>query len=123
MLTDRWRGASGPIERFNGSFRKDVLDAYLFSSLGQVRILSEEWMEDYNHHRPHEASGNLPPVAYRQLAVNSGKLPAQKSALKFPAIHSLSINWQNCLIINEKFYPQSVRKRGSPHYIDMKYDE
>lgn len=30
------------IERFKGSFRRDVLDAYLFESLLQVRILAEE---------------------------------------------------------------------------------
>lgn len=77
------------IERFNGSFRKDVLDAYLFSSLSQVRILTEEWMKDYNYHRPHEALENLSPVQFKQRAVNSGKLPEAKPALKFPTIHSL----------------------------------
>lgn len=80
------------IERFNGSFRRDVLDAYLFTSLSQVRILSEEWMNDYNYHRPHEALGDLSPVAFRQRAVNSGKLPAQLPTLEFPTIHSLSSN-------------------------------
>lgn len=43
------------IERFNGSFRRDVLDAYLFETLTQVRILAEEWMNDYNYERPHDA--------------------------------------------------------------------
>ncbi len=56
---------NGYIERFNRSFRQDVLDANLFSDLMQVRELSEEFVEDYNHHRPHESLGNMSPVAYR----------------------------------------------------------
>jgi hypothetical protein len=32
------------IERFNGNFRRDVLDAYLFEDIQQVRIPAEEWM-------------------------------------------------------------------------------
>jgi len=34
------------IERCNGSFRREVLDAYLFTSLQQVRQLLTEWMSD-----------------------------------------------------------------------------
>jgi hypothetical protein len=60
-----------------------VLDAYLFASSAQVRILSQEWMNDYSNHRPHNSLDNLSPVIYR--AVNSGKLPgATNSAPNFP---------------------------------------
>lgn len=52
------------IERFNRTFREDVLDAYLFSSLREVRDITEEWMEGYNTTRPHEALGNLSPFQY-----------------------------------------------------------
>jgi putative transposase len=50
------------IERFNGSFRKDVLNAYLFETLNQVRLLAEEWMNDYNYHRPHDALNGRSPA-------------------------------------------------------------
>jgi putative transposase len=49
------------IERFNRSYRQEVLNAYLFDSLSQVMVLSEEWLEHYNGKRPHEALGNLTP--------------------------------------------------------------
>jgi putative transposase len=58
---------NGYIERFNRSYREDILDAYLFNDLSQVRILSEEWMEEYNNLRPHESLNGLPPIKYLKL--------------------------------------------------------
>jgi putative transposase len=56
---------NGYIERFNRSFRTDILDFYLFNDLMQVNILAENWMEEYNNERPHEALGQLPSLKYK----------------------------------------------------------
>jgi putative transposase len=56
---------NGLIERFNKSFRQDVLDANLFENIMQVRVLSDEFAHDYNYHRPHESLGNMSPVNYK----------------------------------------------------------
>ena len=52
------------IERFNRTYREEVLDSYLFDHLEEVRNITEHWLEDYNMIRPHEALQGLPP---RQL--------------------------------------------------------
>ncbi len=54
------------IERKNGSIRRELLNAYLFNSLAEVRCLSEEWRIDYNTERPHKALGYLSPLTYAE---------------------------------------------------------
>ena len=54
------------IERKNGSIRKELLNTYLFYSLAEVRIMTEEWRHDYNHERPHKALRYLSPVKYAE---------------------------------------------------------
>ena len=56
---------NGFVERFNGSFRREFLDAYLFESISQVKEMAWFWRLDYNEERTHESLGNLPPSAYR----------------------------------------------------------
>jgi len=53
------------IERFNRTFREDVLDAYLFDNLQEVRAIAERWLEDYNNVRPHDALQGLPPYQFK----------------------------------------------------------
>lgn len=52
------------IERFNRTFREDILNAYLFNSLKEVRDISEQWLEEYNAVRPHEALPGLSPYQF-----------------------------------------------------------
>jgi putative transposase len=52
------------IERFNGSYRRGVLNKYIFETLEQVREQTQIWITDYNHHRPHDSLGKIPPIKY-----------------------------------------------------------
>ncbi len=61
---------NGYIERFNRLYREAVLDAYLFYDLYQVKQLTEEWMEEYNEKRPHEALNSLPPMEWKDQILN-----------------------------------------------------
>jgi putative transposase len=54
------------IERKNGSIRRELLNAYLFNSLSEVRTMSEEWRIDYNTERPHRSLGYLSPLTYAE---------------------------------------------------------
>lgn len=58
------------IERFNGSYRRAILDAYIFRNLDEVREITERWRHDYNYNRPHEALGNMTPIEYKQKILN-----------------------------------------------------
>jgi len=62
---------NGYIERFNRSYRKGVLDKYLFETLEQVRILTGEWMWKYNNIRTHDSLLDLTP---RQFLLKYGKV-------------------------------------------------
>ena len=55
---------NGYIERFNRSFREEVLDGYQFSRLGDAQAMAHAWMWMYNNERPHSALGYKPPVAF-----------------------------------------------------------
>jgi len=54
------------IERKNGTMRRGLLNAYLFYSLTEVRMMAEEWQLDYNTERPHKSLGYLSPVKFAE---------------------------------------------------------
>jgi putative transposase len=54
------------VERCNGNIRRELLNAYLFRTLSEVREKAEEWRQDYNCSRPHKSLGYVPPVEYIQ---------------------------------------------------------
>ena len=63
-------GKNSYIERFNGSYRRAVLDAYIFRNLDEVRETTEKWMNYYNAERPHDALDDMAPLQYREFLLS-----------------------------------------------------
>lgn len=62
------------VERFNKSFRRGVLNAYLFNTIAQAQEKADTWTYDYNHYHPHKSLGRKTPRELWDDFVNSGKL-------------------------------------------------
>lgn len=56
------------IGSFNGRFRDECLDANLFTSLAEAKMVIEEWRQDYNVLRPHSSLGGMSPDEYRRAS-------------------------------------------------------
>jgi putative transposase len=52
------------IESFNGIYRRHVLDAHIFETLEDVRMITEEWINHYNTEKPHQSLHDLTPQEY-----------------------------------------------------------
>lgn len=53
------------IERFNRTYRTEVLNLYIFHKLSEVKEITNNWIKEYNEERPHTALGRLTPKEYR----------------------------------------------------------
>ena len=46
---------NGYTERFNGTFRSELLDQERFDHILEARVIAQDWRGGYNGHRPHTA--------------------------------------------------------------------
>ncbi len=53
---------NGYNERFNGTLRREVLNAEWFVTTRHAQIVINQWLRQYNHTRPHQALNMRPPV-------------------------------------------------------------
>lgn len=67
---------NGYCESFNGRLRDELLNAEIFYSLREARVVIERWRKDYNTVRPHSSLGYRPPAP---AAINP-KPPALEEA-------------------------------------------
>jgi putative transposase len=67
---------NGYVESFNGKLRDELLDAELFDTLLEARVLVERWRTIYNTVRPHSALDYRPPAPEARLTRPPGSHPA-----------------------------------------------
>jgi putative transposase len=54
-------------ETFVSRLRDELLDREVFANLKEAKVLTEDYRNHYNHHRPHGALGYLTPAEFAQL--------------------------------------------------------
>lgn len=79
-----WQNAY--VESFNGKLRDEHLNCELFTSLAEARVLTADWRDLYNHHRPHTSLGGLTPSEF--AAASSGHGPRNAPRNKSLCSHS-----------------------------------
>jgi transposase InsO family protein len=52
---------NGSCESFNGTFRKESLNAEVFSCLTEARVMIEKWRYRYNERRPYSSQNYITP--------------------------------------------------------------
>ena len=62
------------VERFNRTYRDEILNMYVFKTLTEVQQITEGWLTEYNEERPHDSLQDLTPSEFliqHQTAGNS----------------------------------------------------
>jgi len=77
---------NGYVESFNGRMRDELLNESLFFGLDHARSAVAEWVEDYNHFRPHSSLGYQTPAGYAGIIAATGSNAAQDESFAFPPV-------------------------------------
>ncbi|HEY6801661.1 MAG TPA: IS481 family transposase [Agromyces sp.] len=104
---------TGKVERFHRALRTEFRTDRVFASLAIAQAELDTWVEDYNHHRPHQAIGMVPP-ATRFLAAATEPLPIRPTvdtarpaaargdgdwvARRANAVGVITVNWQQIVL-------------------------
>lgn len=75
---------NGYAESFHARLRDELLNAEVFETVAEARMLATQWRLDYNHRRPHSSLGYVTPAAFAGSlaapAVGAAPLPPEQQA-------------------------------------------
>jgi transposase InsO family protein len=67
---------TGKVERWHKTLRAEFLTGKVFASIADAQAQLDTWVHLYNHDRPHQAIGRVPPIERFRLAAPSAAAPA-----------------------------------------------
>ena len=73
------------IESFIGKLRDECLNLEVFRNGREAQKIVENWIEEYNHYRPHSSLGYQTPVEFATRNGNSGRPTGSR---RFHSVHS-----------------------------------
>lgn len=59
---------TGKVERFHRTLKDELLRGAVFDSIEEAQAQIDEWVDYYNHVRPHQGIGMVPPIRRFELA-------------------------------------------------------
>ena len=59
---------TGKVERLHKTMRKEFFTQHAFSTISEAQGALDAWVHYYNHERPHQAIGDVPPITRFELA-------------------------------------------------------
>jgi transposase InsO family protein len=62
---------TGKVERWHKTLRSEFLNGKVFASIEEAQDQLDGWVEEYNHRRPHQSIGRVPPFERFRLAAPS----------------------------------------------------
>ena len=62
---------TGKVERWHKTLRREFLDGKVFASIMDAQAHLDAWVGHYNHERPHQAIGRVPPIERFRLAAST----------------------------------------------------
>lgn len=77
---------NGFIESFNGRLRDECLNVEWFTTLEEAQAKLSEWMNHYNHVRPHSALDDRPPAVFARRV----SMTLRHSGMEFSEFSRLS---------------------------------
>ncbi|HSS11450.1 MAG TPA: IS481 family transposase [Acidimicrobiales bacterium] len=71
---------TGKVERWHKTLRAEFLNGKVFDSIEDAQAALDAWVDEYNHHRPHQAIGRVPPFErFRLAAIKPGPVEVNEA--------------------------------------------